>query len=68
MVLPDQIRRTELGKMLLDVTKYVLTIVVISGLASEKVNVGTILLGAALAIGLMAFEFFVIPLEEENVS
>lgn len=60
----DKTRRIELGKMLLDVAKYVLTVVVISGLVSAQIDVGTVLFGMALAISLAGMGFFVIPVEE----
>lgn len=62
----DRTRRTELGRVLLDVAKYVVTIVVIGGLISERVNVGAVLLGVVLAIGIGAIGFQVIPPEEDG--
>ena len=63
----DKSRRTELGKMLLDVAKYVLTLVVIGGLTSDRIDGGTILFGVVLTIGLAAIGFLVIPQEEESI-
>ncbi len=60
----DRIRRLELGKMFIDIAKYVLTIVVIGGLFLDRLNVWAILMGAILATGLGTIGFLVIPLEE----
>lgn len=50
--------------MLLDVAKYVFTIVVIGGLVSERVNVGNILFGLLIAFGTAIIGFHVIPEED----
>lgn len=60
----DRTRRTELGKMLLDVTKYLLTIAVVGGLISEKIQVEMIFLGLALSIGVGGIGVMIIPPEE----
>lgn len=62
----DKARRTELGKMCVDIAKYVYTIVVIGGLFSERVNIGAIVLGFVLATAVAAIGFHVIPLEEDR--
>lgn len=62
----DKTRRTELGKMLIDVAKYVVTIVVVGGLFSERIDFGTVVLGIVLAIGFALIGFHVIPQEEDN--
>lgn len=63
----DQTRRTELGKMFFDVAKYVLTIVVIGGLISERINVGAILLGIGLGTALATIGYFAIPPQQGDV-
>ena len=60
----DRTRRLELGKMLLDVAKYLLTIVVVGGLVSEKVSVEAVVLGVLLAGSLIGIGFQTIPPEE----
>ena len=64
----DHTRHLELGKMLMDVAKYILTIVVISGIVSDKVNSETIVLGLLLAAGFMGLGFQAIPLERKNLE
>ena len=60
----DRTRRTELGKMFIDVAKYVLTIVVIGGLVAEQVHAGSIVLGLVFSTSTAAIGFLVIPPEE----
>jgi len=60
----DRTRRLELGKMLLDVAKYLLTIVVIGGLVSEKVGLDAIILGFLFTFGFIGLGFQAIPPEE----
>lgn len=60
----NRTRRLELGKMVIEVAKYILTIVVIGGLISNRIDTGAIIMGLALATGLMGVGFQVIPLEE----
>ncbi len=62
----DRTRRLELGKMLLDVAKYVMTIVVIGGIISGRVQLDMIVLGIGMATGIMGVGFFAIPLEEKQ--
>lgn len=52
--------------MLLDVAKYVFTIVVIGGLVAGSINFENILFGLTVATGLMAIGFHTIPTEEEH--
>lgn len=59
----DRTRRLELGKMLLDVAKYVMTIVVIGGIVSGRVQLDMIVIGFGMAAGIMGVGFFAIPLE-----
>ena len=60
----DRTRRLELGKMVIDVAKYIFTIVVIGGLISNRVDLEAMLIGLVLAFGLMGVGFGVIPPEE----
>ena len=57
-------RRIELGKMLLDVSKFISTIVVVGGIVSDRVRVELIVLGVLMAVGFAGIGFQVIPLEE----
>ena len=57
-------RRLELGKMLLDVSKFISTIVVVGGIVSDRVRVELIVLGVLMAVGFAGIGFQVIPLEE----
>ncbi len=50
--------------MLLDVAKYLLTIVVIGGLVSEKVGLDAIILGFLFTFGFIGLGFQAIPPEE----
>jgi len=54
--------------MLLDVAKYVLSIVVIGGMVSDRVQPEAILIGLALGGGLIGIGFQVIPLEEKTIE
>jgi len=67
-MMKDRTRRLELGKMLLDVAKYVLSIVVIGGMVSDRVQPEAILIGLALGGGLIGIGFQVIPLEEKTIE
>ncbi len=60
----NRTRRLELGKMIIDVAKYILTIVVVGGLVSNKVDISAMVTGIVLATGLMGLGFQVIPPEE----
>ena len=63
-VMKDRTRRLELGKMLLDVSKFISTIVVVGGIVSDRVRVELIVLGVLMAVGFAGIGFQVIPLEE----
>lgn len=52
--------------MLLDVAKYVLTIVVIGGLVAEHLNIRVVGLGIALAGVFGTWGFWTLPLERKN--
>ena len=63
----NRTRRTNLGEMLLDVDKYILTVVVIGGyVAPEKLNLGLILSGLLLAIGIAIIAIMIIPKDREE--
>lgn len=61
--LQDRTRRIEFGKMLLDVGKYVVTMVVVGGLFAEQVHLGAVAVGIVLAAGISALGFVTIPPE-----
>jgi len=50
--------------MLIDVAKYVFTLIVIGGLFSERLNIGAITMGVLLATGIATIGFLAIPPEE----
>ena len=50
--------------MFLDIAKYVLTIVVIGGLVSERIDTGAIILGLILATCSGVIGYFSIPEED----
>ena len=62
----NRLRRHELGKMLLDVAKYVLTIVVIGGLVAERLNFRMLGLGIVMAIVFIVSGFWTLPLERKD--
>lgn len=64
-MMPDWTRRHELGKMWLDVAKYILTIVVVGGLFAGRMDVRAIVLGFVLGAAVAGVGFQVIPSEED---
>ena len=62
----DWTRRVEVGKMSLDVSKYILTIVVVGGAFFGKLSWVTIGGGVLVAAAVTAIGFLVIPPEEEK--
>ncbi len=62
----DRTRRLELGKMFMDVAKYVLTIVVIGGLVYKQLSIFVALLGLLLAAAASGVGFRIIPPEEKK--
>lgn len=54
-------RRKEAGKMLMDVTKYLLTVGVIGGVLTEKLSVATGLPLFTIAIIVFIIGFYAIP-------
>ncbi len=61
-------RQHELGRILLDVAKYIATGVVICGLFAPQVNVLLIVSGAVLAASFAGVGFYIIPSEETHGS
>ena len=57
----SQIRRHELGKYFLDISKYVLTVVVIGAMASERVDVQVVVLGVGIGIAFGLIGFWTLP-------
>ncbi|MCM8784142.1 MAG: hypothetical protein NC818_05170 [Candidatus Omnitrophica bacterium] len=58
-------RRIELGKMFIDVAKYIVTIIVIGTLFSEKINLRILVLGICLALAMGIIGFLTLPLKED---
>jgi hypothetical protein len=54
-------RRKEFGKMFLDVAKYVITIVVIGSLLTEKLDVKMAIIGLTIFFLILLAAFFTIP-------
>lgn len=63
-MMTNRTRRLELGKMIIDVAKYILTIVAVGGLVSNRIDTAAMMAGLALAGGLMGVGFQMIPPEE----
>jgi len=59
-------RRKEIGKMLVDVVKYIITIVIIGSLLTEKLTAEMALLGTMASLGFLIVAFFVIPPDKER--
>jgi len=63
----NRTRRTKLGEMLLDVDKYILTVVVVGGYISpEKLGVGLIIAGLLVAIVIAIMAVMIIPKDKEE--
>ena len=58
-------RRKETGKMLIDIVKYLITIVIIGGLFTDKLTLQMAIWGIISSIVLYLLAFFTIPLDEE---
>ena len=63
----DRTRRLELGKMVLDVAKYIFTIVVIGGLFYRQLSPLVAVVGIFLAVAASSIGFRVIPSEKEKL-
>ncbi|MCL4456190.1 MAG: hypothetical protein M1147_07365 [Nitrospirae bacterium] len=59
-------RRKEAGKMLMDVTKYLLTVGVIGSVLTEKVSYATSIAFFVIAIIVFLFGFYAIPEKKEG--
>ncbi len=59
-------RRREIGKMLVDVSKYIITIVIIGSLLSERLTVNMALWGVITSLGFLILAFFTIPSDKEE--
>jgi len=53
--------RFEAGKMLFDITKYVITVIVIGGIFSKSIGFKEALFGIFIAIALFITGFIIIP-------
>ena len=63
----NRTRRTKLGEMLLDVDKYILTVVVIGGFFTpERISVGLILAGFFIAVLMAVAALVIIPPDKEE--
>ncbi len=58
-------RRKETGKMLIDIVKYLVTIVIIGGLFTDKLTPQMATWGIISSIILYLLAFFTIPLDKE---
>ncbi len=58
--------RYEAGKMLFDITKYVVTVIVIGGIFSKSIDLKSAIFGVFIAIVLFIAGFVVIPEKEEK--
>lgn len=65
LIMKHDDRRKETGKMLLDVTKYLLTAGLIGGVLTEKVTLAFGFIFVALAIVVFLIGFFTIPPKKE---
>lgn len=59
-------RRIEAGKMLMDVTKYLLTVGVIGGVLTEKLSIATGLSLFTIAVIVFIIGFYAIPEKREE--
>jgi|GEM_PF-1317294 len=59
-------RRKEIGKMFIDVVKYIITIVIIGSLVTERLTAKMALSGIIASVGFLLIAFFVIPSNKEE--
>lgn len=59
-------KRKVFGQMLVDVVKYLLTMIVIGNLFAKKMNIYLSLIGIAIAICIGFIAFYVIPDDKEE--
>lgn len=60
-------RRSEIGKMLVDIAKYVATIGIIGGLITDKLSPKTAIFGIVSIVLLLFVAFFVMPANKEEL-
>jgi len=60
------LRRKKLGEALIDVSKYTLTVGVISSLLQERISIGVILGMACISVFSAVAGWFILPEEEEQ--
>lgn len=59
-------RRKEIGKMLVDIVKYIITIVLIGGLMTDKLTIKPMLWGIILSGIFLLIGFFTLPPNKEE--
>lgn len=59
-------RRIEIGKMLVDIVKYLITIAIIGSLITEKLTIKMSIFGVGTSLLLLLLAFFVIPPGKEK--
>lgn len=61
-------RRKELGKAMLDIVKYIATVVIVSGLLTHSLNVleAGIAAGMAVALGIIAYNIIPAKMEKQE--
>ncbi len=59
-------RRKETGKMLMDVTKYLLTVGLVGGILTEKLSVIPALIFVILSVAIFLIAFITIPPKKEG--
>ncbi|MCR4318708.1 MAG: hypothetical protein NUV74_00020 [Candidatus Brocadiaceae bacterium] len=59
-------RRKESGKMLMDISKYMVTICFIGGIITERISFGTASLLLIIAVTVFLVGFYVIPEKKED--
>ena len=64
----DDPRRLEGGKFFLDIAKYVLSAVAVTGFLSERVNVGIGLLGLGVGFTIALVGFITLPPKKEEAK
>lgn len=60
------LKRLELGRMFIDVAKYIATIIVVGSLFSEKVNLRVVVIGIILSLVVGIIGFLTIPVKEDQ--
>ena len=62
----EDVRRHELGKYFLDISKYVLTVVVIGAIASERIDLQIVLIGLSIGVAFGLIGFWTLPPKKES--